>query len=150
MGDSALHMACASNNVEIVEYLISIGSNVNLENNKAATPLALCVSSQPSETTSNETRYNIAKALINHGAYVNSIDIQQVSILHKAVEKFNTLIVKLLLDNGADVDATDKSGHTPLHYAVRSGIKSEPIINLLLEFGASPSVRFYQHLQFLF
>lgn len=55
--------------------------------------------------------------------------------LHLAIEYNSIDIVRLLLDNGADMNA-DKSGYTPLYSAV--GSENYEIIKLLLESGADP------------
>jgi ankyrin repeat protein len=44
-------------------------------------------------------------------------------------------IVKVMLDNGADVNSYDRDGNTPLNYAVEKG--HEAIVRLLLEKGAN-------------
>lgn len=48
-------------------------------------------------------------------------------------------LIKLLLDNGADIEAEDNSKKTPLHLAARSS--NEPAVRLLLEHGADPMSR---------
>lgn len=50
-------------------------------------------------------------------------------------------MVKLLLDAGAEIDATDERGHTALHRAVINARSNRmPIIELLLRCGANPNV----------
>ena len=47
--------------------------------------------------------------------------------------------VKLLLDNGAEVDSTNAGGHTPLHEAAYRG--NTDIMFELLKRGANPNAR---------
>jgi ankyrin repeat protein len=54
--------------------------------------------------------------------------------LHFAARKGHDNIVKLLLDNGADMEETDKDGNTTLLIAVLNG--HEAIVKLLLDNGA--------------
>lgn len=65
------------------------------------------------------------------------------SALHWAAEVLKPEMVRLLLAGGADVDATDNYGHTPLHCAT-SGINYSPeIVRMLL--GAGANVRAASH-----
>lgn len=72
----------------------------------------------------------------------NNIDVNMVnsggrSLLHFAViDKSDN--IKLLLDNGAVIDRTDRNGWTPLYLAVDS--KHIDVVKLLLSNGANPSI----------
>ncbi len=60
-----------------------------------------------------------AKALLEADpALANSIDIRDRTALHHAARLGNIEIVSLLLKLGADVNAKDSDGTTPLHDAV--------------------------------
>jgi hypothetical protein len=70
------------------------------------------------------------------------------SLLHVAAEYGNLNAARALIEAGAEVDAraaVDEcglDGHTPLFHAVNSNAnRSEPILRLLLEAGASTDVR---------
>ena len=70
------------------------------------------------------------------------------SLLHVAAEFGNANAARALLDAGADVDAkadVDKhglNGHTPIFHTVNSAWnRSAPIMQMLLDAGASPSIR---------
>ena len=57
--------------------------------------------------------------------------------LHEAASNYNVEIVRLLLQNGADVNAKSKGGYIPLHYAVIDGRTDIfDILHLLVENGA--------------
>jgi ankyrin repeat protein len=56
-------------------------------------------------------------------------------LLHLVSELGHEAVVKLLLGKGANVDAADKDGRTPLSYAAESG--HEAVVKLLLEKGAN-------------
>jgi ankyrin repeat protein len=58
----------------------------------------------------------------------------KVSLLHLAVLRMNTGVLQLLLSNGAIVDAKDRHGQTPLHWA--ACIDYPTGVRLLLDHGA--------------
>ncbi|KAK2806715.1 hypothetical protein FQN50_005709 [Emmonsiellopsis sp. PD_5] len=63
----------------------------------------------------------------------------QSTWLHVATGVGNLAIIKILLAKGADVNAADKSGQTPLSRSISHG--DESIVRLLLEAGGDPLVR---------
>ena len=52
---------------------------------------------------------------------------------------WNLDIVKMLIDAGADLNATDKTGKTALFYAYASS--NDDVIKLLIEKGADGSIK---------
>jgi len=57
--------------------------------------------------------------------------------LHLACANGHKDVAELLLENGADVNAENKGGHTPLHIATRSTQCHEDIVQLLIDRGAN-------------
>jgi uncharacterized protein len=92
----------------------------------------------------------VLQLLIRHGADVNE-NTKGVTPLHRAVRFRSPAAVRLLLENGAAVNAVDRrTQSTPLHRAVTStgapatAGKSEQaleIIRLLLAHGADPAIK---------
>jgi ankyrin repeat protein len=88
-----------------------------------------------------------------HGADINLRNDEGQTALHLALQHGSLDIMRLLLKNGANVDAPDMDGSTPLHQAISEAsrdseavegseapVDSEPlseVIELLLEHGAS-------------
>jgi ankyrin repeat protein len=63
--------------------------------------------------------------------------------LMHAVSVGNIYMIRILLDQGVDVNTTDYDGNTPLHLAVKNYIDeylSIDIIKLLFESGADPKI----------
>jgi ankyrin repeat protein len=82
---------------------------------------------------------DLAKALIECGANVNSQDASSQTPLHFA-SKFGYLdSARLLLDQGADLNALDNNHVTPLHLASEHGHLE--IVQLLLLRGANHDSR---------
>ena len=65
------------------------------------------------------------------------------TLIHVAVEEGLEEMVTLLLDRGADVQALDNRGRTPLHRALNPGHarRSEKVINMLISYGAQIDIR---------
>ena len=107
---------------------------------------AICVERNPEES---DQRRRIV-ALITGGANVNSSDKNGVTALHHAVRFRLPIAVKVLIDDGSNVNQVcRKSGSTPLHRAVTStgapgtaGKQQEAIeiIRLLIAAGADPLI----------
>ena len=73
--------------------------------------------------------------LLRHGANVNTRSGDGMTALHWAAERGDADIVAMLVDAGANVDATTRLGdYTPLLLAAKDG--HAPVVELLLEAGA--------------
>ena len=89
-------------------------------------------------------------ALLRAGADIHATDHNGVSALHHAVRFRSPIVVRTLIEHGANVNqACRKSGSTPLHRAVMTtgapgtagkGQQAVEIIRLLLAAGADPSI----------
>ena len=96
----------------------------------------------------------LASLLIEHGVNVNARDERGKSALECAVAALETHIIKLLILKGAEVNAMNNDGYTPLHQAIESevdedmypsdGIRKRPmgeIVKLLIESGANVNAK---------
>ncbi len=68
---------------------------------------------------------------------VNFKDANSYSYLHIAVQSESVRIVQFLLEKGAEINAADKFGRTPLMIAISGYNGDRTIIDLLLKNGAS-------------
>lgn len=66
----------------------------------------------------------VASFLKSGGIHVNRKDDDGLTALHYACRKGSKDIVKLLIENGAEVNSTSNIGSTPLHMAVWPGVRT--------------------------
>ncbi len=87
----------------------------------------------------------LALQLIEQGAPVDSRDERNVSVLHVAARATLPIVVRRLLEYGADVEATYDGTTQPIHWASRAGASDRPnaaqTIDVLLQFGADINAR---------
>jgi len=106
----------------IVEALIKAGADVNHKDElNQSTPLMWAVRKEESEegrvTAPIEKKYDIAKLLIQSGADIHVKNRWGSTALQWAADSGNLLMVQTLIDRGADVNAGDDAGLTPLMVA---------------------------------
>ena len=112
---------------EIVENLVSSGSDINRHVGPMDETALQLASAKDCPV--------LVEALLAAGAAVVSSSSGDVSALHLAVRNGTVAVTALLLEAGADLNAEDSHGNTPLHYAVsREG--SKELVRLLLDRGA--------------
>lgn len=134
-GASALGAAAYEGHMDIVRYLVDIGTSVNFcDPCQKRTPLHwACLGNQ----------YQAVAYLVTRGADVNHRDLEQTTPLLRAVLGKNVELVKYLIENGADVRHTDVLGCSILHYAcihadntlISAAIKSGCISNNIAMIG---------------
>ncbi|XP_033725932.1 poly [ADP-ribose] polymerase tankyrase-1-like isoform X2 [Pecten maximus] len=116
-GTSALHLASFTMPVKhyIVQLLLKGGANVNIANKKGATPLMMSVTTRD---------LALIEMLLDGGADVDKVDAMRRSPIHSVVELSSRAvptITRLLIQRGADINAVDKNGNTPLSKSIRFG-----------------------------
>jgi len=152
-GWTPLHMAAsfdAKTNANVLCYLISQGADVHAENKYGQTPLNIAVKKGKKQVLLNamgqstfESIFEAARSgtvkdianFIENGIDINVKD-KLGTPLHNAV-RFNpdVDVLKYLLAQGADVNATNEFGNTPLHLAARFNASTE-IWDCLVSQGA--------------
>ena len=118
---SILHFAVIIGNIEIIEYILDNGVDINSQNVFEETPLHWCC---------KEGNLQIAKLLINNGANYNSLDFDGNSPLHWAAEYDQYEIVSYLLSLGVQVEEVNITEETPMELAIiNSCSKTISILN---------------------
>ncbi|WP_304353657.1 ankyrin repeat domain-containing protein [Brachyspira innocens] len=124
-GASALIYASEKGNINIMQYLIDNGIDVNGKaDDNGDTPLLWAVT--------GENPYEASKLLIENGANVNATNdggVAPASILAASTPE----VVKLLKDNGADLDTKFLDYYPPI--AIAAGAGNLEIVKALVENG---------------
>jgi len=120
-GDTALHIAAAAYETEIVRKLVTSGADVHARNRHGDQPLHAAAVGLPGSAAWNSSAQAATIAcIIEAGADPNAIDKRGVSPLHKAVRTRCAVAVRTLLEYGADPARKNKSGSTPMLLAIQN------------------------------
>ena len=150
VGDTALHVAAAAQNLHAAKLLLNAGADANAENRRGATPLHYACDPRPASINLDpKNQEALIRLLIQHSAELEHADRGGATPLHRAVRARSSAAVAQLLKAGAKTDSRlKKQRSTPLHLAVHStgaggtaGTVEEQIkiIRLLLEHKADPA-----------
>ncbi|XP_026167942.1 ankyrin repeat domain-containing protein 26 isoform X2 [Mastacembelus armatus] len=107
---TALHIACASGHVEMVQFLVDSKAELNLCDNQNRSALMKGVQCQ---------HERCVITLLDSHADPNLVDINGNTALHLAANIPSVSTAGLLLEHGAGINAQNKEGFTPLTVAVR-------------------------------
>eukprot|EP01094_Clydonella_sp_ATCC50884_P003087 TRINITY_DN1237_c0_g1_i1.p1 TRINITY_DN1237_c0_g1~~TRINITY_DN1237_c0_g1_i1.p1 ORF type:complete len:700 (+),score=298.04 TRINITY_DN1237_c0_g1_i1:87-2186(+) len=156
---SPLHVAASRGRLEVVQYLLGEGADVNAEDRWGATPLRDALRSKNAAvvevlrnagavlTDRSGLAINLCKAgaagdiaqisrVLDQGADVNDKDYDGRTALHLASAKGHIDAVRFLVEHGADVNAKDRlgTGGTPIVDAVRH--QHTAVVEFLRSHGA--------------
>ncbi|XP_044005941.1 putative ankyrin repeat protein RF_0381 [Aphidius gifuensis] len=120
---SLIQLACKKSSSEIVKLLIDYGADVNYVDpslQERYTCLHMAVESQ------DKCKIQL---LVNEGSFINATAENNITPLHIAAKKrYNNLyphdknnLLKILLENGADVNAQTNDKKTALYFAAQAG-----------------------------
>ncbi len=131
-GRTLLHEAAARGNLEFVGLLLQLGADPNALDAGGHTPLHALANERT--TPGGE---EIVHALIHGGASVDlDLGVKRATPLHSAARRDNLEIARALLECGAELEARDSRGETPLRRAVNCN--KVAVASLLLARGANP------------
>jgi len=120
VGDTALHIAAAAYQADLVRRLLGLGADVSAANRRGAQPLHYAADGIPdSDAFDPAAQAAVIAALIAAGADPNATDKSGVAPLHRAVRTRCSPAVAALLDGGADATRRNKSGSTPMKLATQ-------------------------------
>lgn len=123
-----LMAASREGNLDMAKYLLEVGgSQVNERDDAGNTALIKAAGACQSK---------VARYLIKKGADVNAVNnVYRASALSVAAGKCDDpRVIRILLDNGADVTLRNKDGDTPLLVAAKFG--KQKTVEMLLQAGA--------------
>ncbi|XP_050503029.1 uncharacterized protein LOC126882247 [Diabrotica virgifera virgifera] len=120
-GNSPFSISVLNRCKKIMTILYRHGANINHSNKKGLSPLHLAVIKKNKK---------LLKLLINWNADVNTIREYNISPLMDAAKR-QVALVKILINNDANIQNIDQNGWTALHHAVKSNNKK--VVTLLLK-----------------
>lgn len=151
---SPIWVAAVTGNLEIVRMLIEHGANVNSLSDTGSTPLrSVCFLCKDNdglksnddedelglfETVSESDIYmDIVRILVENGADVLRPNFNGGTCLINSLHNYE--LTQFMIDQGANINASDHQSKTALHYAVQYGRLE--VTKLLLAYGADPMLR---------
>lgn len=125
--NTPLHHAAMIGSVEMTEYLLSKGADIDAQNTRLYTPLLEAIQNR---------KENCSILLIEKGADLAKTNIFEQTPLHKAALLNQKRTGELLISKGASIDPVDRWQRTPFLYVARQTGNVE-FGRLLLDHGAN-------------
>ncbi|XP_022916147.2 serine/threonine-protein phosphatase 6 regulatory ankyrin repeat subunit B isoform X2 [Onthophagus taurus] len=111
-GRSALHLAAEKGYIQVCDSLLSNKAFINSKSRNGRTALHLAAMNGYTD---------LVKFLIkDHNAVIDILTLKKQTPLHLAAAAGQIEVCKLLLDLGANIDATDDQGQKPIHAAAQN------------------------------
>ena len=128
-GNQPLHLACRQCYTETVQFMVSNGADTNAVNKHGLTPLHTAAGRK-------KDCPDLCQILLKHDAKVDEMDEDGNQPLHLACTQDHIETVKFLISQGADANAVNKYGNTPLHTAAVGKKDCPELCEVLLKHGA--------------
>src|SRR6266702_3053945 len=141
-----LHSAASGGMLKTAEVLLDHGAIADAENDEGETPLNLVSRREYDLEVDEDEEYSvgIARLLLERGVDVNARKKNKTTPLHSAASQGWLKTAQVLLDHGANADAENDEGDTPLNLVARCDDELEDcgdIARLLLERGVDVNAR---------
>jgi ankyrin repeat protein len=158
-GATALALAAEINNLDTARALVAGGADPLIPTEQNTTPLMLAAgagtdTSRPRSLEERAIAVHTVRFLVEHGADVNAAGQFGWTALHAAAYQGLNDVIEYLASKGANLDAKDSFGQTPLSIAyaiITEGLKNAyyqtarsrhgDTAELLLRLGATPLER---------
>lgn len=128
-GYTVLHAAFRRGDMQLVDYLLSIGGDVRIKCRKGYTLLHTVAT-----TTDTDKYIEPLKFLLKNGLDINDTSNEYgLSPLHFVALCGNKSAMEIWLEHGADLTIRSKFGDNIFHYATRN--KCDGVLRMLLKFG---------------
>ena len=116
-GRTLLHTAAGEGSLPTVQLLLELGADPNAADGGGHTPL-YSVGNECGAPDGGD----VVRALVDAGANVNAhTGVKRCTALHMAARRGNVSVAKALLECGANIEARDSLGDSPLRRAVNCG-----------------------------
>jgi len=146
---TCLHVACANGNLEIIKTLMEMGANANAEDNKLWTPLICALARGHLATTMALLVEGKGMVNVNQTNGSGSGPLHYLARHMSLSQEEETLweeVFLMLIRQGAEVNATNVHGITPLHdacnsdctYHVQALVRKGANVNATNKFGETP------------
>jgi len=130
-GRTLLHVASARSRLTLVEFLLRMGADPNARDTGDHAPLYSLANE-----CKNAAAGGVVRALVEYGANVNANGgVKHCTALHMAARRGNVEVAQALLECGADVEARDSLGVTPLRRALNC--RRPEVAALLVRWGVA-------------
>ncbi|RDD38970.1 Palmitoyltransferase ZDHHC17 [Trichoplax sp. H2] len=136
-GITALHWAAINNRLEIAEFFVLRGADINAQGG--------LLKGTPINWATRQGHLKMVVLLMRHGADPSIKDTEGYACLHLACQFHHTNIAAYLIAKGEEIDMMDDNGMTPLMWASYKCHGIDPV-RLLISCGAALNFQDNVHL----
>ncbi|XP_058448106.1 ankyrin-1-like [Malaya genurostris] len=136
-GTTPLYLAALNGHCGVVEFLLSKQAKVDVSRTNNYTALSAAV---------EDGHEDVVEVLLKNKASVDAVHL--VPALHFAVARGYKVVIKYLLEKGADIESKYIMNNTPLHYALM--YRQTAVVKMLLENKANVNAVNDKHFSPLF